>query len=818
MKVALGPSVMAMALMGAGAAQAQTVPAQPEPAPEAGTELAASDEGPGEIVVIGSRRANRSVLESTVPIDILQPEALERSGYTDLNDSLRSLVPSFNAQRLPLNDGSSFVRPVTLRSSPADHVLLLMNGRRRHRSAIVQIGTGHATTSGSQGQDFNAIPPIAFERVEVLRDGAAAQYGSDAIAGVINLALRDDNEGGTLAAQMGQYYEGDGYTIDLQGNIGLPLTRSGFLNVSGQFTRQDKTFRGGPVAGAEALRAQGVQGVPRYPAELGEPFYRAYKLVWNSGIELGSDVNAYMFGNYMQSDSTVGFSYRQSRAAGGFPAHVSFGNSIYDGTPAHPEIFDLTRIYPGGYVPQFSGRLTDFSTVAGVKYDDGRFTFDLGGRIGVSKVRYRLDNSINPSLGVNSPTSFRPGSLLQREVEGTAEASYQFSDSILLFGGVSYRRETYEIGVGDPASYAVGPLRDLPVGSNGFQGFTPDIAGSFSTDSYAAFIELDVDVTDRWEVQVAGRYEDYAAFGDNFSYKVATRYELADAVAIRGAVSTGFRAPAAGQLFGTSQTSQISPVTNDFILDAVLIPGSPAAQVFGSTPLVPETSFNISAGIVVNTGGFTATLDFYQIDVDDRLLLTPPITTTAAQRAALVALGFPNGASVQQVRFFQNKLDTRVRGFDLVGTYRLRWNDSNTTELSAAINYNEQILRSDPTGFFDAGTVQEFERGTPRWRANLTATHQVGDFELTARGVYYGPWRRRAGTTFLPREGVMLVDLEVTYHALENVDVNVGARNLFNILPPDRGPAIRALGIIHDNHSPFGLSGGYYYAGLRYRF
>lgn len=811
------PSVLTIVAFSEARAQTAAAPAS------ADTEI--SDAEAEDILVIGSRRRDRTIADSPVAIDVIQPEAVTTTGYTDVNDALRTLVPAFNAQRLPLNDGSSFVRPITLRASPADHVLLLMNKKRRHRSSIVQIGTGHATTSGSQGQDFNVIPSIALSRIEVLRDGASAQYGSDAIAGVINLELKEDTEGGSIIAHAGQYYEGDGDTYDIQGNFGLPLGDAGFMNISAQFTDQKKTFRGGQPVGAAALRASGQAGVPEFPAELGEPDYTSFKTVLNAGMDLGGDVEAYFFSNYMTTDSTVGFSYRQSRAAGGFPAHATFGNSAFDGTAAHPEIFDLTRTYPGGFVPQFTGDLTDLGLVGGFRDEEGPFTWDVSARLGKSKVDYTIANTINPSLGVRSPTTFKPGSLEQKEVQLDAEGSYTiasdtFASDLLIFGGVSYRKETYTIGQGDPASFQVGPLRDLPVGSNGFQGFSPDIAGAFDSTSYAVFAEADTDPLEGWNLAVAGRYEDYKEFGDNFSFKAATRYELSDSFALRGSVSTGFRAPAAGQVFGTSQTSQIDRVTNNFILDAVLVPGSPAAQIFGSAPLKPETSFNKSAGMVFDPGsGFLATLDFYQIDVDDRLLLTPSVNTTAAQRAQLAALGFPNGASVQQVRFFQNKLDTRVRGFDFVGTYRFGWGAGNETDLSLAVNYNEQHLKSDPTGFYTPAQVIEFEEGTPNWRGNVSMTNRIGDFSLMTRATYYGAWKRLNGlANFLPRDPAVLVDAEITYNLSEQFDVSVGARNLFDKYPPGRGPALAANGIIYDNHSVFGLSGGYYYLTGKYRF
>jgi len=773
-------------------------------------------------VTTGTRRQGRTDTQSLVPIDVISPDELVSTGFVDVNDALRTSVPAFNVQRLPLNDGSSFVRPATLRASPADHVLLLLNGQRRHRSSVVQIGTGHATTSGSQGQDFNMIPPIALGSIEVLRDGASAQYGSDAIAGVINMNLRDSNEGASFTGHAGQFFDG-GDVLDAQANIGLPLSANGFINLSIQLTEESGTYRHGPHVGAEALRQQGVQNVPEHPVNLGDPAYSAIKTAWNAGLDLGNGMEAYVFGNAAITDSEVGFFYRQSIAAGGLGQHASYAQSAFEGTAAHPQQFDLAAIYPGGYVPIFGGEQTDFSTVLGVRRDESdSFGWDVSARWGQNEIEYRISDTINASMGVDSPTSFRPGSLTQREYQINADF-YQsftvesFASDLFFYGGLSYRNEAYTIGVGDPASYRAGPLQDLPVGANGFQGFSPDAAGAFETDSIAAYIEAEADLTDRWSFAAALRFEDYEAFGDNLSYKLASRYDLTDNFAVRGAVSTGFRAPAAGQLFGQSQTSQLDQ--GNFVLDAVLVPGSAEAAIFGSTPLVPETSTSFSGGFVVTAGALSATLDFYQIDVDDRLLLNDAIATTPAQRTQLAALGYPNGAGVQTVRFFQNRLDTRVRGFDLVTSYLFDWNNGQTTNFSLATNYNEQALRSDPAGIFSPAKVEEFERGTPRWRSNITLTHSVADFELMGRAVYYGSWRRLDGATnFLPREAEVLYDAEIRYRGFENVTVTLGGRNLGNTYPPGRGPGLDAFGMIYDNHSVFGTSGGYYYLGLGYDF
>ncbi|QIB66494.1 TonB-dependent receptor plug domain-containing protein [Kineobactrum salinum] len=299
-----------------------------------------------EVVVLGTRRTGRTDTQSVVPVDVIQPDAIGSTGYSDLNDSLRTLVPAFNVRRLPLNDGSSFVRPATLRSSPADHVLLLLNGKRRHRSATVQIGTGHATTSGSQGQDFNILPPIAFKSIQVLRDGASAQYGSDAIAGVINLSLRDASEGGSVSVEMGEYFDGGGETVDVQGNIGFALTDAGFLNLSAQVIDQSESVRVGTHLGVQGLLDMGIPNVPLEAGGTGDPAYKAVKTAWNAGLDLGGGRQAYLFGNYMKSESEVAFTYRQSLDAGGLGAHSTYADSQFDNSPAHPSTFDLTELYP----------------------------------------------------------------------------------------------------------------------------------------------------------------------------------------------------------------------------------------------------------------------------------------------------------------------------------------------------------------------------------------------------------------------------------------------------------------------------------------
>ncbi|WP_417451303.1 TonB-dependent receptor plug domain-containing protein [Kordiimonas sp.] len=781
-----------------------------------------------EIVTIGSRRRGRTVTESMVPIDVFQLDGFSSTGYADMNDAFRTLVPAFNAKRLPLNDGSSLVRPVTLRGSPSDHILLLLNGKRRHRSATVHIATGHASTSGAQGQDFNVIPPIAMKRVEILRDGAAALYGSDAIAGVVNMTLRDSRDYSVASAHIGKYYDGGGATKDLQVNLGLPLGAQGFASLSAQYTHQNPTRTGGVHQGAQALRNAGVPDVPTPAVNMGEPFYEALKTVLNAGLPLGNDLDAYLFGNYMVSDSAVRFFYRQPIDAGGFARHATYRPSVFQGTDGHPENFDLQTVYPGGYTPQFGGRQQDASMVGGVRREstDG-LSWDAYLRWGWNEIQYNIENTINASMGVQSPTSFAPGALAQREYEGGVELSYPLEIGLpiqrgIFSAGLSYRSEAYTIRPGDEASYRVGPLVDLPAGANGFQGYSPDIAGTFTAASYASFLSYDADISDRLSAAATGRFEHYEKFGDNFSYQLSSRYKLAEGLAVRGSLGTGFRAPASGQLYGTSQTSQ-SSVAGDFILDAVLVLDAETAKIFGAEPFKPETSFSMSAGVVAKLQtGTTLTLDFYQIDVDDRLTLIPEFDTTPEQRQQLAAIGYPNGEAVQQVRYYQNILDSRIKGFDLVVLHGWNWAGGDNTTASLSLNYNDMSLRTPRAEeVFTPEKRIEFEDGIPRWNGNLSVTHVQNRVTFMVRGTYYGSWKRRSvveGKPFLSRSPAVLFDAQAAYRLDDGLELQIGARNIFNKKAPQREPEIIATGNNVDNHSVFGVSGGYYYAGLRYDF
>lgn len=530
------------------------VGAMPVAAQEASGEDQEADEKTA-IVVTGTRRNDLKAADAALPIDIITGDELLEKGAADMNDLLRAEVPALNIQRLVSNDGAVFTRPFSLRGLPPDQTLVLVNGKRRHRGATVQF-TNIPYIRGSQGPDLAAIPSIAVGQLEVLRDGASALYGSDAIAGVLNFGLRRDREGGILIARYGQYYEGDGEDFLVQGNLGLPFTAAGFVNISGEYVNSATTSRGIQRPDAQALIDAGVQGVPVPAQRWGNPKSEAARIFVNAGIELSDEMEFYTFGNYSWSKGTTAFFYRN-------PNTTFIATSIPTTNVAGGPRFSFRQLFPGGFTPSFGATITDAALAAGVKGELGSgLTYDLSASYGQNHASYRIDNTVNPSLGLSSPTSFKPGQLEQRELAFNLDLTYPINigaaDPLTLAGGLEYRRETYEITVGELASWQVGPFASvidpntgsrtgLPVGSNGFPGFSPIQAGEFGRSEWAAYASLEGNLTEAFQMGLAGRYENYADFGSTFNWKVSGRYDFAEAFAIRGSVNTGFRAPTPGQ-------------------------------------------------------------------------------------------------------------------------------------------------------------------------------------------------------------------------------------------------------------------------------
>jgi len=847
---------LAVAMLAALPATAQT-----ELAPQ-GAEEAPQD----TIIVTGTRRANRSVLESTAPIDVLSSRDLEAQSTGDMTSMMRSLIPSFNVGRFVgiASDGSGFVRPPTLRGLPPDQILVLVNGKRRHRSALVSVAGGGGLTNGSQGPDVAQIPSIAIERIEVLRDGASAQYGSDAIAGVINYNLRTADSGIDARTRYGQYYKNDGQNYQAAVNIGVPLGSSGFMNVSGEFLDSDYTSRGGQRIGAQAVQSSFPDMDIRDPVQkVGDPKVRAYRLFFNSGLEFGDGSEIYLFGNYGVSRQSFEFNWRQPVDAMGISqdgtgmatyAKSSVFNTIYldqlpDGTwDVDGRTFSFLDLYPNGFVPIFKGKVIDSSLVGGYRGElESGITYDLSASYGQSRVEYYMNNSLNASMGPDSPTDFHMGALEQRETNFNADFTYPvelgLASPITIAFGAEHRAESYEIGLGDYASYAAGPytvqtLSDGSVttqapGVSGFPGYSPNFVVNNSRRSYAGYLDIEGDIFDGFTLGLAGRYEHFSDFGSTTNGKVSARYAFSPAIALRGTVSTGFRAPTPGQLFTTAGVTgfRANSPTEFLTLPA----HNPAAIALGSKPLTPERSTNFSGGLVLTPGGgFNVTVDYYNVTVRDRLGTATYIEiTTPEQREMLRAAGLANWATVGNVRYFANGFKTRTQGVDFTASH------TTTTGIgrfdsTLALNYNSTKVLERDLRLVDDVRKGNIEDLLPKWRITFTENWSLGRFSLTARGYYYGAWTNWA----LPADGgnlevgaEFIADLEVRHQINDNFTVAVGADNILNNYPD---LDIRSRGLANSNwyestqatvsgsryadQAPFGYNGGFWYVRLNASF
>ncbi|WP_374572066.1 TonB-dependent receptor plug domain-containing protein [Phenylobacterium sp.] len=855
-KAYMASTVLPLALFAAGSALAQTT---------SGATTASSDLD--EVVVTGLRGQPRTVTDSPVPVDVFSADEVERAGQTDTLNVLQTLVPSYSVRRAANTTSDTFIRAPTMRGLAADQTLLLVNSRRRHKSASVGV-SGY----GSQAADAAVIPSIAIKSVEVLRDGAAAQYGSDAIAGVINFNLKDASSGGSLIAQGGQYYQGDGDDYLVAGNIGLPLTDHGFINISGQWHKGDRTIRSAQFTSSSWNAVDEYATNPVFRAAVGnlsEPLERVGKpieddlrFVVNSGIDLSADSELYGFANYSKSKGTAAATYRVPGAG-----HQVMDNPIRlsDGTE-----WRFKDLYPGGLRPDFSGKVTDWSAAGGYRtkreLSGGQsLSADVGLRYGWDKIAYSMVNTVNPSMGPDSPLHFEASSYISSEFAANADFVYEtpldwLAKPLSVNFGAEYRKETFEIQPGEPNSYTGGTwstpdpfdfctdesdfsLRTLrsgaptnagincasasdPVynilqpGSNGITGLSPDVSGTWSTSSYSVYLEGAADVTDRWFVDLATRYENYESFGSKVIAKAATRFQITDAIAVRGSIGSGFRAPTAGQLNMTQ--TQIS-TSGGVPLNIGLYPASnPVSVYLGAKPLGPETSTNYSVGLTFTPfSRLTVTVDAYQIDLKDQIYATSQITVTPAIEAAMVAAGIAGAGTIDRVNFFQNAFDSRVKGVDVVGSYRYLWDNGQTTSIVGSFNYNSYKIRkvNISTVTFNKVSVFNFENNNPDWRANVTFTHEIGPVTAMLRANVFGPYQRQttaSGNAIQKYDTEVQWDSEVEYKMNEKLSFAIGGRNIF-----DNYPAINVIDQTNGRlyvDGPVDWQGGFYYGRITYNF
>ena len=809
------------------------------------------------VSVLGSRTKPRTESTSSVPIDILGGEEFHNQPSVDMMDKMRTLVPSFNVSTIPIDDAASLIRPANLRGLPPDNTLILVNGKRRHRAAVITF-LGHGLSDGAQGPDISVFPSMALEQVEVLRDGAAAQYGSDAIAGVINFGLKRLDKGGAVEAFAGEYFEGDGFTQQYSAQLGMPLTSNGFATLTAEWRSADATSRSVQRDDAAEVAAAGYPGV-RNPAQIwGSPqVHEDMKFVANFGIDFES-ATFYGFGNYAKRDVEGGFYYRHptSRAGvfsndGGETLLIgdldttnavtcptialtdADGNlipyaTVSAGVAALPaECFTFLSQFPGGFTPQFGGRMEDTSLVLGVKgvWGDG-WHWDLSGSRGENEINFYMLNTVNASLGPDQPgdNEFAPGGNTQTETNFNFDLSHDFetgftSGPLAVAMGAEWRKEEFEIRAGDYASYAIGPLVDqgFSLGSNGFNGFNPRTAGTSSRDNWAVYVDAEAPFTDQFRMSAAVRHEDFSDFGGTTNWKVTGRYDFTDAFAARGAVSTGFRAPTPGQANAEQVTTSF---INGALRDtAVLSPTNPIAQFYGAEALTPEESKNLSFGLVWDSGGWLVTGDWYQIKTEDRIALSAFFTVTEADRAALVAGGNPEAASISEVQFFVNDFDTTTTGFDLVTSYDSDHFGGKTT-YSLAANWNKTEVDDFTPGIITPVRIRKLEESLPRTKGYLSVNHQREVFQANARVNYYGSFfedHLDDGGLPLEEGSAVTVDAEIGWRFASGLYFNVGAQNLFDTVP-DESPYGGIAGSKYPVHAPYGINGGFYYARVGYKF
>lgn len=797
-----------------------------------------------EVVITGTRRKDRTIADSNVPIDVLNADSLTSTGLTETNSILANLLPSFNFPQPSLTDGTDHVRPAQLRGLAPDHTLVLVNGKRRHGSALLNLNG--SVGRGSSAVDLNTIPANAIKRIEVLRDGAAAQYGSDAIAGVINVVLKDAQQGGAFSVSYGAYnttLDGvpqlesvtidpagnmgmgslkfttgkdrkrtDGETLTLRGNIGFGLGDGGFFNASIEYRDRNATNRSDYDDRIVYSRINNTTLDPReltynrYNTRFGNANVEDVNIFYNAALPVGK-MELYSFGSYNnRTGDSAGFNRLP-------------GNSR-----------NVPAIYPDGFLPLITSDIDDLSFAIGLRGQISEWDFDLSAVYGSDDFNFGVTNSVNTSLGATSPTTFDAGHLINTQFSLNADFSklveVGFLDNPVNFAfGGEFRNENYEIKAGEEASYVRGTvIPAAAAGSQVFPGFAPASEVDDGRDSFALYLEIDVDATSRWNVAVAGRFENYSDFGSTFNWKLASRYFITETFAVRGSVSTGFRAPSLVQQYFTSiATVFVNSVPTE---TGTFRPGSSVAQALGSPGLKEEISSSFSGGVSwTPVDDLSITVDYYDVKIKDRIVLSSNLSGTVIQD--LLA-----GTGANRARFFLNGIDSRTKGIDVVTSYKIRFGDrGGTLNLNAGFNYSDNkvtniidppaILQQagiDQSSLFDTNEFRRFEEGSPETKLNLGTSWFWNALSVTVRATRYGktiePSNNPARVEVL--SSAWITDLDIKYDITKNVAVSIGANNLFDVYPKatrhNVADVTRFARIFpYSSFSPYGFSGRYLY-------
>jgi iron complex outermembrane receptor protein len=790
------------------------------------------------IIVTGTRAANRSALSTASPVDVIAAEDLSQLGVAEVNQALAVALPSFNFPRPGLADGTDTIRPATLRGLSPDQTLVLLNSKRRHAASLVNVnGT---VGRGSSAVDLNTIPTAAVGSIEVLRDGASALYGSDAIAGVINVRLREASSGGGLTLSYGQrrstvetlvgnppagagwsvanlasYDVEDGETVNINGWIGFPLGSQGFLTLAAEYLDQQETIRTAPdwrqqyplVSGAFDPRELTIN---RYNAWYGEPRIEQITAFANAGYDLANGAELYGWASYQNRDST---------SAGFFRRALDDRNVI--------------QIYPDGFLPLINPEVTDLSAAGGVRFDLAGWDMDTSLVYGSNEMAFTIRNTLNRSIGPSSKTVFDAGGFEYEQLVfnfgGVRSFTSNLEFPINLAVGVEARREGYSIFAGEPDSYRNGGvlLNGAPTASGAqvFPGFRPSNEVDEERDAIGFYVDAETNITANLQVGLAVRAEHYSDFGETLTGRFSARYDFNDWFAVRGSVQNGFRAPSLQQQFFTATSTNF---INGVPFDITTFPVSdPVARALGAQELRAEESTNVALGAVFRVQGFSVTVDAYQIEVTDRIVLSENLTA-ANVRTFLTSQGF---IGIGGGRFFINGVDTTTEGVDVVANWSLdetpigdfdftfgaNWNSTDVTRVPQTAQLS--ALSPAPV-LFDRINVLTFEEGTPKDKFSLNVDWEYGLVGATFRATRYGdvlsPGTSAANDLVL--DAATLIDIEGRLDLFDTgVRLAIGADNVTDEYPTQTPASLNGTSNTpFSNYSPFGRSGRFVYARLSY--
>jgi len=785
----------------------QTEPAQSAPVADAAS---TADEGQ-DIIVTGTRATGRSRLDSVAPVDVLSGASLQRQGTTELATALATVAPSINFPRPSANDATDAIRPATLRGLSPDQTLVLINGIRGHTSA--NLNTNGTVGRGSAAVDLNTIPTVALDRIEVLRDGASAQYGSDAIAGVVNLRLREARSGGGAQVNYGFYdtqvdtannsrHVTGEHTVTASAWQGIGFGSDGFITLSGEYLKRQPTNRADIDTRVSPNRVTG-----RY----GDPEVEQFTGFVNAGTSLTDNLKLYAFGGYQDRD-TRGAAFPRIRAANASATTIA----------------QLTLAgVPNGFLPIINTKSKDINSAIGLRGTVSDFDVDLSLSYGRNTVDFRTLNSANYAYGSSTPRNFYDGAVAYDQYVAGLDVTRKFDvfQSLNVAFGVEGRREGYKITPGERASYdypagATDAVAGSAPGAQGFGGFAPRNATKRNRRSGSVYLDLEAQLTDALLIGLAGRAEDYSDFGSTANGKFSARYDVAPWFALRGTISTGFRAPSLQQQYFTQVASV---VTNGVPILTGTVPSTdPVGVALGGRPLQAEKSTNISVGTVIRAGGFDLTVDAYSIRIRNQIGLSENIAGTFSPAVATLLAPF----NVSAARFFINGLASTTKGIDAVAHYRWRTESAGAFDFTLAGNINKIDVTRVPTStatlnpaptLFARSRVLTLEQGTPGEKITGTIDWSLDKLGALARVTYYGdvnqPGTLASGTADVRTGQHAITDFELRYSAPKGAQIGLGVSNLFDVYPDRQIAANNSTGVLgFPYYSPFGFNGRYLYA------